>query len=246
MAQIQVSNAETNSPIDYYPRKGFMKVDGEEYFIEQGNSGTKVSLVKDGELEFMHELNYRPSKSNFFSFLNHDNKSSNSGLTYERSTLYEFYPDHICLVDIKTGELVESIDLDLLGFKLTGNFDFKIGQNYYLISFPDAPFVMPFRIDRHTKTVDYLEGDGIITDDHIFWISELKSNILYHDLETNLAGQTSAEYSNISQIQSQHTDLETTLFIRDDNGIHLQKGIDVYKSLDCHCLLYTSPSPRDS
>ena len=50
-SQIQVSDIEYQLPRDDYPRKGFMKVGEEEYFIEQGIEGTILILMIKATLD---------------------------------------------------------------------------------------------------------------------------------------------------------------------------------------------------
>ncbi|MDF1694789.1 MAG: T9SS type A sorting domain-containing protein [Saprospiraceae bacterium] len=228
--QIQVSSIEYERPRDNYSQKGFMKVGEEEYFIERGLKGTKVSLVKDNELEFVHELNFRPTDGSINTHaISYEN--SNSGLHYDGELLYELYWEYIYVVDVVSGELKEVVDLKQYDLRLQR--DFYVGENYYHFRALGIGWSGYIRLDRNTGEVIHLEDDGIVVDSKRYWMSADKSKVTYYDLEVNQMQVHPHEFSLIEFVRKHASDVNSRLIIKDENGIHLLRNDDSVHTISC-------------
>ena len=229
--QIQVSDIKYDLPRDDHYRKGFMKIGQKEYFIEQGQESTKVSLVDGNELNFIHELKFRPTDS-YDNFNLTSYKNSNSGLIYEGSTLYELYRDYIYLVDIESGQQKEVIDLK--PYQLSMQSDFKLGDNFfYFRALGINGWSGHVRLDRTTGLIDTITSNGVLADSILYTISANNDKLLVHNLETNQKFEYPYQFSNIAFIKEHASDKNTRLIIKDDNGIHLLKNNEIITTLSC-------------
>jgi len=229
IAQTQVSDISYNLPRDDYTKKGFMKIGEDEYFLERSLSGTKVSLVTVDSLEYIHELKFRPTDSNYNTPVSLSAKDNNSGFYYEGEVLYDIYWEYIYLTNIITGELVEIINLKDHGLKLQKDFD--MGDNYFFFkSLNGFGYV---RLDRNTGQVDILDDTGIIQNGRRYSVPSLSNTIQYHDLETNQYLEHPHQFNSIESIIVDDSNPNSSLIIKDGNGIHLLLHDDSIKTLNC-------------
>jgi ELWxxDGT repeat protein len=230
-SQIQVSDIDYQLPRDDYGRKGFMKVGEEEYFIEQGLEGTRVSQVKNDQLEFLHEMNYRPSDSqlNFYAY---SFEKSNSGLIYEGSILYEIYWDYIYMIDVVSGELQEVIDLHPYDVRIQQRFYY--GENYFYFMALGNGWNGNVRIDRNTGLLDKLVNGGIVVASNQYWVSDDNGTLKYYDLESNQSLEHPFQFSNIEYIRKHDSDSNSRLIIKDEDGIHLLRDNHTIQTLSCN------------
>lgn len=217
--QMQVSNIENYKSSDDYPRKGFVNVGDNEYYIEQGKIGTKVWLIQNSGLQFLHELKFRPSDSNINLNTNftYDN---NSNLIYDGHILFEFYTDYIYLVDIVKGEVIEIVDLRDRNMQFPSNFYFGTNYFYFDVS-SDTGWSGRIRFDRNTKKIEILNIIGSVYDSKLY--SWGINGLLYLDLETNKQHTIPLDIRNI----------KTVIPIKSDANIHFvfQIGQKVYRLL---------------
>lgn len=230
LSQIQVSEIQYNLPRDDYAYKGFLK-DGEvEYFIEQGIRGTRVYLVNNQNLEFKHELKFRPGDSSLNRYA-YSYENSNSGLIYEGTHLYELYWDYIYLVDIATGELIQKVDLKDLGIRLQRNFSF--GNNYYYFSAQGEGWAGHVRLDRNSGTIDTVSNFGILSGSRIYRVSDDSTRLVYYDLETRETKDHTFNFSQIQSISVPESIPDTPLIIREENAIYFLRMDDSIDIVEC-------------
>ncbi|MCB9309539.1 MAG: T9SS type A sorting domain-containing protein [Lewinellaceae bacterium] len=184
IGQIQVSNLENLISNDEHPRKGFIKGDSTEYFIEQGATGTKVWQVENGALNFIHELKIRPTDSKID--LKNNTYENNSNLIYDGQILFEFYKDYIYLIDFVKGKTVEIVDLRPSGYSFPTNFQY--GKNFFYFEvwthYGSTEYV---RYDRNKKQFEVVDFYGHYFNSKMYnWNQD---GIIYFDLETNKTHQ---------------------------------------------------------
>jgi len=240
--QIQVSEIEYLLPRDDFAMKGFIKVDDEEYFIEQGIEGTKVSKIKDGGLEFLHTLKHRPGDS-FFSHYSYSFESSNSGLIYRGSVLYELYSEYIYGVDIISGELVEKINLK--EYNIQFEKDFYQGEKFYHFRAIGDGWSGYVRLDKSSGELTDLKENGIVVGSRRYWTSTNGQSLFYIDLETNQVYEFPQQFNGINLIEKNRSDSSTQLIIRDNSGIYQLKDDGSLYTISCQIqddddLLYLS------
>ncbi|MEM1321608.1 MAG: hypothetical protein AAGG75_15225 [Bacteroidota bacterium] len=174
IAQLQISN------IDYFqknidqPKKGFIPIGDEEYFIEQGWYETKISLIKENELELLHVIDARPDRN--YDAGRGDYTYSNSGLRYEGNMLYELYPSHIYTINILSGQVEQIIDLS----------SYNLGVIYDFIITPDHYFLFALREGRNAyfaydRQEEVLETVAFSENRLLFRIG---THLYYNDLTT--------------------------------------------------------------
>ena len=229
-AQIQVSDIDYQLPRDDFARKGFMQVGEEEYFIEQGAEGTKVSLVNGDNLEYIHTLTHRPSDSQLNGY-SYSYENSNSGLIYEGPILYEIYWNYIYRVNIVTGELVETINMNEYDIRIQSGFHF--GENFFYFNALGIDRNGPVRLDRNTGILDTIDFGGITVDAKRYWPSVDSTKLVVLDLESNDRSVQPFQFSKIEFIETHPSDKTTRLIIKDENEIHLLKNDDVIETLSC-------------
>ncbi len=127
-AQKQISDIKYFEKVVDQPRKGFINLEDEDYFIEQGQMETKVSLISGNELQLLHTITARPIGLGY-DFLQTNYSNSNSGLIYEDELLFELYPSIIYAIDFTTGNLDHAIDLEAAEILYLS--DFIITENHY-------------------------------------------------------------------------------------------------------------------
>jgi len=229
LSQIQVSDIEYYLPRDDYARKGFIGLDDQEYFIEQGAAGTKVYLIKDDGLELLHNMTYRPTDSILNGRANNYG-NSNSGLTYEDELLYELYWDYIYIVNILTGELEEVIDLKDHGIRLQSGF--VLGDDYMFFTALGATPGSKIRYDRSSKIFEEVFQSGLRIGDCIYKGLDTDSLSCYN-LSTNAEELINTDLSSISKISVQFINRLPHLLIQDVNGMHIFKDNQLVMSIDC-------------
>ncbi|HMU02097.1 MAG TPA: T9SS type A sorting domain-containing protein [Saprospiraceae bacterium] len=229
--QKQVSDIKFDLPRDDHYRKGFIKIGQKEYFIEQGEVSTKISLINGNELNLLHELKFRPTDSyNNFNLTSY--KNSNSGLIYDGSTLFELYRDYIYLIDIESGQQKEIIDLK--PYQLSIQSDFEHGENFfYFRALGINGWSGNIRLDRTTGLIDTITTNGILADSILYMISSNNDKLLMHNLETNQKIEYPFQFSNIAFIKEHASDKNTRLIIKDSNGIYLLKNDEIITTLSC-------------
>ena len=228
--QIQVSEINYDLPRDDYGRKGFIKIDSNEYFIEQGFAGTRVSLVSGTALQFLHELNHRPTDSSFNSYAA-SYENSNSSLIYDGSILYDIYWDYIYAVDIISGALIEVVDLKQYNLRLQR--DFYYGEDFFHFRALGIDWSGYIRLDRNTGEIVNLEEDGIVVDSKRYYTLENENNLFYYDLITNQNVEHTHQFTNIESIEKHESDNDSQLIIVDEEGVHLLKTNGTVQSLNC-------------
>ena len=226
-AQIQVSDITYEVPRDDYSRKGFMKIGEEEYFIEQGEVGTKVSQVLADSLVFLHELRFRPGDSQLNTTV-FDDVNSNSRLIYDGPLLYEVYYDYIYVVNVLTAELEEVVNLESLGLTLQSRFFF--GDNYFFFRTFATNYV---RVDRTTGLVDELANSGLVVEDTQYWISADSTRLLYRDLSANEVFEHPFEFSKIGLLRQVDYDTSTLLMIEDAADVHRLRDDATIETVTC-------------
>ncbi len=230
VCQIQVSDIKNDLPRDDYGRKGFIKVDDKEYFIEQGFLGTRVSLVSGTDLQFLHELNHRPTDSSFNPYAA-SYENSNSGLIYNGSVLYDIYWDYIYAVDIISGALIEVVDLKQYNLRLQR--DFYYGEDFFHFRALGIGWSGYIRLDRNTGEIVNLEDDGIVVDSKRYYSSEDGNTLFYYDLIANQNVEHPHQFTNIESIEKHDSDNDSQLIIEDEEGVHLLKTEGTVQSLNC-------------
>ncbi len=225
-----MSGIDHQLPRDDYRRKGFIKVADKEYFIEQGVEGTKVSIVEEDELVFLHLLKHRPGDS-FLNTYTYSYEESNSGLIHDGSVLFELYWDYIYMVDIISGDLVDIIDLKDLDMRLQR--DFYFGENYFHFRALAGVDTGYKRLDRNTGQIDTLVEDGFVVEQKRYWISADKTALMYHDLQLNQVVQHPYQFDNLESIQKHDYHDNSKLILIDQNGIHYLRNNDQIHSLEC-------------
>lgn len=226
--QIQVSEIDYQLVRDDFPSKGFMKVADNEYFIEQGVSGTKVSLVEGDSLKFLHTLEYRPSASTLITNIPSENRNSN--LHYEGEILYEIYWSYIYMINVVTGELIDIIPISQFGIKIQR--DFSFGDNYFFFkSIGEGNSYV--RFDRDSGTIDKLDSFVAKVGSKLYKSKDGKK-LGIHNLETNENSTHPFTFSNIKTIQSHPSDVTSLLVIEDEFGIHLLKEDQTIQTLSCN------------
>lgn len=185
IGQVQVSHVENLMTDDEHPRKGFIKVDTIEYYIEQGLTGTKVWQIENGALHFLHELKLRPTDSKI-DLLGGDTYENNSNLIYDGHTLFEFYHDYIYLVDFVKGEVLEIIDLRNYGYKFPSQFQFGKNFMYFHVG-SSSLWRGTIRYDRNTKRLEVLKFSGSYFNSKLY--DHNQDGFIYLDLETNKTHQ---------------------------------------------------------
>ncbi len=228
--QIQVSDITYQRPYDEYPIKGFMKVDGKEYFIERGLKGTIVSLVTKDSLQFMHELKYRPTDSNFNINVRSYSKS-NSGLIYEGPILYECYWDYIYLVNILTGELVEIIDLHTHDIRLQRSL--IVGENYYFFDALTEEGKQKIRLDKINGTIDTFPINSYQSGGKIYTISSDSTQLFYFDLVLKEEFLLPFQFEKLKRLRNS-SDPQTSIVVQDLNHVYLLSPDHEVIGYDCN------------
>ncbi len=188
LAQIQVSEINYIAPRDDNPRRGFIAVDETQYFIEQGESTTRISTIKDNQVTLLHVLDARPTDSDII--LDHYNYDDNpSGLMHDGQILYELYPDYIYEIDIVSGRVERITDLRPHGVSIYE--DFHRGPNYFVFDAETPAGRSGIRVDRVTGEVDIIPRINLVIGSKSYYTTQDNSKVLYRDLIRNVDVETS-------------------------------------------------------
>lgn len=229
-AQVQVSNIVDLHKTDHYSKKGFLSLGEEHYFIQQGEEGTLVSMVKEDALELLHNIEMRPTNEplnfNAYSYAN-----SNSGLIYEDEYLYEIYSNYIYVINILTGELDELIDLRSEGFRIQSNF--LLGESYMFFSAYDDDGTFNVRYDRMAKIFERIPDFELQVNEDFYSVINNGSELFHYSLVENVEEVLPSIFSNIQSIFKLIVSNNETLIVKDDNGMTLIDQGAVVRQIDC-------------
>ena len=230
LCQTQVSNIDYDLPRDDYIKKGFIKFEEQEYFIEQGIEGTKVSKIDSGELIFLHTIRHRPTDSTINPYV-YSFDNSTSGMIHNGSVMYELYSDYIYEIDFLSGELINITNLKDLDIRL--NTDFHFGDNYYYFSAFIDYTRKYVRVDRNSNELTIFEGNGKLVNTKRYFRSEDGQAVDVYDLETKEVKRLPHQFENINYINNSLFDSTTYLIIRDTSNIYQLKADGSLERLDC-------------
>lgn len=229
IGQVQVSHVENLMTEDEHPRKGFIKVDTIEYYLEQGLTGTKVWQIENGALNFLHELKLRPTDSKI-DLTRHHTYENNSNLIYDGHILFEFYYDYIYLIDFVKGETIEIIDLRDFGYKFPSQF--KYGKNFMYFHVGSLTgWSGRVRYDRNSKRFEVLKFGGSYFNSKLYtWNQE---GFIYLDLETNKTHQIKHNVNYIFGFQYVDNDPNINFVFQDSFYVYRLLKDDTIDTLDC-------------
>jgi len=218
-------------PRDDYPRKGFIVVDDNEYFIEQGTEGTLISLITKDSTELIHNLTYRPTDSSpnpyGYSYAN-----SNSGMIHEGPLLYDLYQDYIYTINIITGQLHQVIDLKPYGISFFSNF--AIYENYFSFSgLNNRSEKVIVRYDRLTNEIYEIPFTGIRLGPNIYAKQPTIDSITYYNIEDKRQEVFPYEFSDISSVSTTSFSNKPALTVKDNNGLTLIQDNEIIFQTDC-------------
>ena len=151
ISQIQVSNIEYFQKTTGQSRKGFIPIGDDEYFIEQGRAETRISLIKEDELELIHVITDRPLGVTYNPNQFHHYQNSNSGLLYDGEILYEIYPSYVYAINILTGEVDQILDISNSNIFIIFSFTVT-ADHYYFAGIENGQYSF-YEYDRQQATV---------------------------------------------------------------------------------------------
>jgi len=235
ISQTQISNIEYLQRIVQQPKKGFIPVGDEEYFIEQGFAETKISLVKEDQLELKHVITDRPTGISYNLNQTHYYQDSNSGLLYNGEILYEFYPSHVYAINILTGEVDHIVDLSNQNVFIYTNF--TISPDYYYFSGRQNGVSAFFQYDRQQETLttvdlstsNYYDKIGM----RLYLYGQDYSRVVSYDLITETLDTIATASSGKFLPERITLNGEPQLLLRDSSSVYLIDHEHNFTQLDC-------------